>query len=691
MIDKDQSDLLKGQPEAEKLFTPLMFMHKDIVDAIATAQKIDRIRLTNIFNYLHFKGERLYLLVNNGRYPEGILAEIIAEPCLGGRFICRWAKGYEGYKFEQYKFQYLVAFYEQSVILVPAEETVIADGGLSIPIPDIGFAISQRHFPRFVCKGVKAELWQNGFQASGELIDFGPHAFRIRVQAAPPSSFHWYNIDVPASVNLYEGEDVFYSGLCKAMYLKIKGNFREIVLLPMADHIQRFSPKSLRNPRRQSVPPFYAVFEHPFTKKQIKREIFDISTAGFSILDVQAEAILITGMIIPRLSINFADLTNISCKAQVIYHREEGDHIRFGIAILDMDLKNLNCFHQLITNIPGTVQGAINDVDLEQLWGLFFESNFIYPEKYRHLHSFRKSFQRTYKKLYGGSSEVAKHFIYQKNGKIFSHISLIRAYERTWMGHHHAARPEEGKHTGLIVLKLLLGYLYDMHRFPSASLDYYICYYRPGNRFTERIYSGFAKEVANRGLCSTDLFTYLSYQKDKKHLPLTEDWSLCECSNADLFEFKQFYSHYSGGLLLDVLALDDNYSEKSLEKIYFAEGLTRSYKAFSLHYAGVLKAVLIKEESDPAMNLSDLLNGFKIFIMDDKLPPEIVFSAVESLTENCKAEFVPLLLYPAEYAKNNGISSEKQYILWIFDAQIGSEFVAYLSRRYRMKLTEDEK
>jgi hypothetical protein len=238
---------------------------------------------------------------------------------------------------------------------------------------------------------------------------------------------------------------------------------------------------------------------------------------------------------------------------------------------------------------------------------------------------------------------------------------------------------------------MLLGYLYDMHRFPSASLDYYICYYRPSNRFTVRIYSGFAREISNRGLCSTDLFSYISYEKGKKTPLLPDDWSILECSNADLFEFRRYYRHYSGGLLLNVLSLDDPDSEKALEKIYAFEGLTRSYKAFALKHDGELQAVLIKEESDTAMNLSDLLNGFKIFIINDKLPPEIVFSAVESLATTYDAGFLPLMVYPALYAKNNGIPSEHEYILWIFDAQIGSEFVEYLSRRYRMKLTEAEK
>ena len=64
-----------------------------------------------------------------------------------------------------------------------------------------------------------------------------------------------------------------------------------------------------------------------------------------------------------------------------------------------------------------------NEVDLDQLWELFFDSDFIYPTKYKQIQKYRKTFQETYRKLYEDASEIAKHFTYQKNGRIYSHIS----------------------------------------------------------------------------------------------------------------------------------------------------------------------------------------------------------------------------------------------------------------------------
>ena len=86
------------------------------------------------------------------------------------------------------------------------------------------------------------------------------------------------------------------------------------------------------------------------------------------------------------------------------------------------------------------------------------------------------------------------------------------------------------------------------------------------------------------------------------------------------------------------------------------------------------------------MNLSDLLNGFKIFIVDPDIRSEIIFSAVGSLAKNYSADSLPLLIYPADYASNKGLPSDKQYWMWIMDAQIGNEFLEYFGRRFRMNL-----
>ena len=183
-----------------------------------------------------------------------------------------------------------------------------------------------------------------------------------------------------------------------------------------------------------------------------------------------------------------------------------------------------------------------------------------------------------------------------------------------------------------------------------------------------------------------DLFTYLSYTTQNATASLPEGWSLRECSASDLWAFEQFYKHHSGGLLLNVLSLDYQSDEESLEQVYARIGFIRRWKAFALHCAGELKAVIIAEESDVAINLSDLLNGFKVLVMDPDIQPEIIFTAVGSIAKNYRADSLPLLIYPSDYARNKGLCSEKQYLMWILDAQIGNEFMEYLGRRFRMNL-----
>ena len=73
--------------------------------------------------------------------------------------------------------------------------------------------------------------------------------------------------------------------------------------------------------------------------------------------------------------------------------------------------------------------------------------------------------------------------------------------------------------------------------------------------------------------------------------------------------------------------------EESLEKVYAGMGFIRRWKPLALHCCGDLRAVIIAEESDVAINLSDLLNGFKVLVIDPKIPPEVIITAIGNLTK----------------------------------------------------------
>ena len=665
---------------------PWLFRHDDMIKELSSASLIEKEKLANILNYIHFTSGHIYALLQHPEYEEGILVNAYPEPCLGDELTCRWDQTYASYNLERYHFEYLIIAHNISIIVAPAKLVAASAERMIAKLPDKCYLISKRHAPRFTCRDIDAELLQNGFHAKGKLLDFSSNAFRIKVQPAPPASFHWFNPEAPAAIHLSNGDGIFFSGNCRCLHQKQDNQNREIVLVPLQDQIKRYPARVLRNPRRQASPPFYAIFEHPFFKKRVQREISDISNSGFSICDKSDEVTIMPGMIIPDVTIVYAGILKIHCKAQVIYRKEEDGQVRFGIAILDMDLTNYNNLSQVLNGISGSDAGMTNETDLDELWEFFFDTGFIYPKKYKIIQSFKDDFRDIYRRLYEETPEIAKHFIYQDKGRIYGHISILRAYDKTWMVQHLAARPKGGKPIGLAVMKLMISYLNDLRRLPSANMDYLIIYYRPGNKFMEKIFGGFAREMANPQHCSLDLFTYLTYPTGTMSGQLPQGWSLRECSTSDLWEFGKFYKHRSGGLFWHVLNPGDGKEDGSLEKAYAGAGFIRRWKLFALARAGNLKAFIVAEESDAGINLSNLLNGFKIFVKDTSIPPDVIFTAVEDIAKTYPLESVPLLIYPDDYALEECNKYEnKQYFLWILDVQYVDEYLEYEERKFRVR------
>ncbi|RLB20693.1 MAG: pilus assembly protein PilZ, partial [Deltaproteobacteria bacterium] len=426
---------------------------------------------------------------------------------------------------------------------------------------------------------------------------------------------------------------------------------------------------------------------HPFLKKRIQLEVSDLSTSGFSAYEKVDEGILMLGMIIPELMIDFAGALQIKCAAQVIYRLEEKEKgIRCGLAILEMDINTYNRLTQVLASALDPHAYISSEVDMDALWEFFFETGFIYPKKYRLIQSYRKDFKKTYQKLYQENPEIAQHFTYQKNGRIYGHISMVKAYERAWMIHHHAARVMKGKRPGLMVLKEIMYYLNDMHRLPSAKTEYMVSYFRPENKFPDRVFGGFARDLENPRGCSMDLFYYLPYTSLSLGAKLPIRWSLQESSGRDLWELHRFYNHYSGGLLLDALDLEKKGPVKEpLEEIYKRLGFLRKWRTYSLSHNGELNAVLIVDQSDLGFNLSELLNGIKILVTNPEgLPWNILSVAIAQLTGVYRMKRVPILFYPVEYVQNKKVPYEKQYQAWVLDVRYGNEYMEYMQKKFRI-------
>ncbi|MFO7985723.1 MAG: hypothetical protein R6U38_07645 [Desulfatiglandaceae bacterium] len=558
----------------------------------------------------------------------------------------------------------------------------------AVELPTTSYISGLRQIRRQGCdQWIEFELAQDGIMKKGELCDFSAKGFRIRVPATSPT-FDNIISDSSLFVQLRRNKELFFTGLCKCIRKQTGLSFTEVVFAPADMQTRPLDPKQIRNPRQQLVPQPVLFFKHPFSGKCVQLDVCEISTSGFTVYEEIRESVLLQGMKISELLVEFAGGLHIKCSARVIYRSEVDAKVsRSGIGIIDMDIDAYTCLADILGRSLDCHSHISNKVDMDELWEFFFNAGFIYPKKYGLIQSKRNQLKENFRKLYQETPEIARHFVYQDNGKICAHISMVRAYERAWLIHHHAARSTNGRRTGFSVLKQIVHYLKDMNRFPSTQIDHMMVYYQPENKFPDRVFGGFARSEENVGVCSTDLFSYLPYTNLSVVPDLPKDWLLKEASPRDLKELRMFYSRHSGGFLLDALSLDRKaVAGRSLKDLCTKLGFFRSCKTYSLKHKELLKAVLIVNQSDMGFNLSELLNSIKILITNpNDLPWKILSNSISQLLGRYQMKKVPVLFYPTDYVKTLDIPCEKEYQLWIYDACSVYKFVEFLGRKFRIR------
>ncbi|MHB9097253.1 MAG: hypothetical protein ACYC5X_05460 [Syntrophales bacterium] len=665
-----------------------LFHHQDIFQAVNSAPPVEQKGMFNTLNYIHFTNGMVMVHASDPQYGEDLLLKAHLDACQPGEIVCRWAEGSTPLP-DGATIPHVIVSDGLSLILLPIRVITLHENGFTAGLPVKGYLLGKRRIKRHAAQGIDVGLTQSGFLARGELIDFNPLAFRVRLVPDAGGSFIWLNAQSQCMIYLQNGQKILFSGPCRCIRQTGSLFERELVLEPLGQEIQRFQKKKLRNPRLRVTPAPCAHFEHPFIGKQIQRDILDLTFTGFAVEEKICEEVLMPGMIIPGLEIRYAGALKMTCDAQVIYRKVIGeDLVRYGLAILDMDFRTYRHLSHIMVHTGDPHARFSSMVEMDALWEFLFDTGFIYPKKYHLLQSSRDEFKETYRKLYQEDQEIEAHFTYEYNGRIYGHASIFRAYQRTWMVHHLAARPLNGKRTGLFVLKNILRFFDGLYRYPSIQMDHMLFYFRPENHFPNLFFGGFARDLNNQRACSLDLFTYICHPTDQQQADFPQGWQLTDFETRHLPELERFYRHASGGLLLDVLRLGQTDEENQpLEEVYRQHGFLRQWRLYSLTHDQALKALLIVNHSSPGLNLSELLNSIKVIVTaPTELPWTILTKALSRLTPEFETEKVPLLIYPADYPSQQGLIVEKQYLLWILDTQYGKEYLEYMEKKTKLTL-----
>jgi len=659
----------------------------------STTVKISKSLLINKLNFINFQNDTILMNLTHRKLPHTITCDIKPKPCTNDLLECTWANKEDIHHLtESYRFENLVFSDDHMQFLIAPQLIRMDDHTVCFRLTDSCLEAQIQTHTRHCCNGIDITLIQNSAVFSGTLKEFGPENLSVDISYKPPQSFQWIDSQSLVSIIIHDKNETIYSGQCRIASQSSGQYTRSYNLQPIQQQARRrFKPKEYRSTRQRLSPSPDITFQHPVTRKIINLKIHDLSGLGFSVIEIDTFSGLLPGLTISDLSMSFANTFIIKCMAQIVYKKslDNGSgkkQIKYGFTILDMDIQDHIKLLSLLYQAEDSHTYMCKDIDLEELWNFFFETGFIYPGKYAHIEANKTAVKQTYKKIYTQHPGIARHFINQKNGRILAHMATIRFYPNTWLIHHHASRKSESPLAGLTVLNQIGRFINDSHSLYSIHMEYLICYYRPDNKFPNRVFGGAQTRIDHPKGCSIDTFSYLHYDKAEiSHLALPQGWQLTQNTDDELTELESFYENASGGLMLDAIGLKPHGQDfTELSEAYQKAGLKRKCSIFSLKKNNRLTAVLSINISDIGLNLSDLTSSANVIILDpEELTKDILYASLATLDSNFEQDQIPLLIYPETYAESHSIKVEKKYNLWVLNTQFTDNYFKFLNKMLR--------
>jgi hypothetical protein len=656
-------------------------------EPVRTQRRVTRRWLVNALNRINFNDGKIVLTFRHSGNGSTLVVPARPGSCLGSEFDCTWVRRQAlAAAPGDWRLQHFHLGDGLSRIEVPADVALWEDGGVRLTLPEAAFDVSSRRAKRHLCRGVSARLaCGGGDPVAGRLEQSSASSFSVRVKSADAARPQPAAGEAVA-VSLTRGATTIFAGRCSVIRSAAKRGSLTVVLRPAAT--AQGNPTAAASTRYRSLRPLLTplpliVFRHPFTGRQVTLRALDISGGGFSVEEEKSRAQLLPGLLLPRVRIEIASGFEFPCSARVIYNEPtpEGG-LRSGLAIEAMSLIN----HTRLTALLhlGEYRNSsvcTPHVDLEELWNFFFETGFIYPEKYAHIKDQKAQFMRLYRNLYSRTPRIARHIIYQERGAIHGHVAMFRWYPTTWLLHHHAALTSSRHKAGLVVMEHMLRYINEFHRLFPQIMRYLAVYFRPNNRFAARAFGSAVQVLQDPGKCSRDAFASFHIDHRPAAGDLPRGWSLAAADAADRAALRVSYASFSGGLMLHGLALreEDCASDAALSKEYARLGFRRDRRLFALRREGACIAIIAANRSDLGLNLSDLTNGLQVFVLGpDVLPVRVLHRALAGLVHLYPPGTVPVLLYPRGYADAVGLAYDKVYDLTVLDLEHFGPYLKFM-------------
>ena len=646
-------------------------------------KKIRRKHLINKLNHLNFSEKPVNIVFSTADFTRHLHFEGYVSPCSGTEFAVRIADVKDPGEFFRYRLEYISFKTSTGRFRFTPSFFNIAENGITVDIPSFGEQYGHSDSSYTKANGCTGKLFQNAVEIPGAINSYTSDSFIFKADSDARNG-GLINPNMPVHVVIANASGTVFSGDCSITWREpTKGIYH---LYPETHDVNRFPSREYRSARiiLDNLPQLGLT--HPLSGTYMEFRIHDISGTGFSISN--RTAMLFPGLRVDDAVVAFPEGTKLICTIQVIHGIRDNEDNRVGLGILDIDprdhLKLLSVLHQA----RDANAFLCKKINLQRLMEFFFDSGFIYPEKYLYLQKHRTKILSIYQKLYNTDNNIARHFIYQKGDQILGHLAMVRFYEKSWLIHHHASATEGGMNAGIHVLNQATSFITDSYRFHGMNLHYILCFFRPENRFPKRVFGGLVPRINDKQQCSIDDFAYFHIGVTAGEEESAGGWDLEVPNLYDYQVLMDFYERKSGGLMLEAMDILPHQTQNEGVLKAFAEmDINRGIDLKVLKHNNQIAAFFIYNTSDPGLNMSDLTNNLMIIITNETiLEKNILFKFSDGLLRESENTACPLLIYPKESVRNLGIQYEKIYQLWIIRSSLSDIYHEHVEQLFRGSL-----
>ncbi len=366
--------------------------------------------------------------------------------------------------------------------------------------------------------------------------------------------------------------------------------------------------------RRQVVKPLEIRLEGPLFDQPVFGRVTDLSIAGLGVV-VSSRAPVAPGALVDRVRLQL-DGRAFVLQAQITHCvRLEGraGAVRCGLRFRDVSDEEQLAIVRFLMRTHLTPLSDGEQVPFDQLFALFERTHLLSDEYVRQLRPSLPDIDLTFQRLAKQGGTLFKSLVIRHEGQLVGHVSIVRAYQRTFWVQHLAA--DAGQHRAPYLLNMGAAEMFGQ----VTEVDFCKVAFFADNKWPARVFGRFARRIDDPRVSVLRGFVPAALSTDPSAHAFGADDGIRveECDASRLWLVERHFVRTRPDLLLRADDLTKQYLQLGGLSARFAESeLDRGRRILLAFEKDRPLAFAVIEHASPGLNLQEHFNSVRVHFLE---------------------------------------------------------------------------